>query len=147
MRYLKGILIAAVILLACIAPATAANTDAQVEFEILIDEQSQNLGRAAPIYGEVRQGVTNSYTHIPNGQTLEISLTWNRASENDLDLYITIPNGGTSLIHDDMDGKFDGKISLKTSLTSSTVNRIWGCDVIGARVSGTQPYTLIINSY
>lgn len=148
MKHIIKIFIAAVILLACVGSANAAAVDSQIQFEILTDDQFPEQLRAAPVYGTVSQGETKRHAYTPgNEQTLEISLQWDRSSGNDLDLYIKPPNNPPTRMQDGVDGRLDGKISLKTSLTSETINRPWTFEVTGAQVSGTQSYTLIINSY
>ena len=104
MRFFRTVLIAAVILLACIIPANAAAADSQIQFEILTGDHLSEQFRAAPVYGTVSQGETKRYTYTPgNERTLEISLQWDRSTGNDLDLYVTPPNGGANLIHDEVD--------------------------------------------
>ncbi|MDR0981187.1 MAG: hypothetical protein LBL85_05405 [Methanocalculaceae archaeon] len=149
MKHLKKILITAILLLAFVGPANAAVTDQQVSFEILTEDQIKGPERAPPMNDVIRQGETDYYSYTPvSGSKLEISFTWDGASSgNDLDLYIRPPNNEPSWIQDDIDGRFDGKISLRTSLTADDLNHLWKFDVTGAQVSGTQSYTLTINSY
>ena len=149
MRSLHAIIILLMILSAfCIAQASAVNGDSRVNFEILGPDVLIDVSKAPPVQGSVTQGETDSHIYTPgNEQTLEVSLTWDRSTGNDLDLYVTLPNGEANLIHDEVDGRADGKISIRTSLTMSTINQPWGFDVIGSQVSGTQSYILIINSY
>lgn len=148
MKHLKKIFIAAIILIAFISSANAAAVEQQVSFEILTDDPVTG-SRAAPVNGDVRQGETDCHTYTPvNGQKLEVSLTWDRAaSGNDLDLYVTPPQSTSMLLHDEIDGRNDGKIFIRTSLSSGTLNQAWGFDVTGSQVSGTQSYILTINSY
>ena len=148
MKHLKKIFIAAIILIAFIGSANAAAVEQQVSFEILTDDQVMS-SRAAPVNDDVRQGETDRHTYTPeSGQKLDVSLTWDRASSgNDLDLYMRPPNVNPTKIHDDIDGKNDGKIFFRVSLTANTINQDWRFDVIGAQVSGTQSYTLTLNSY
>ncbi|MCZ0860996.1 hypothetical protein O0S10_07125 [Methanocorpusculum sp. MG] len=149
MKHLIKILIAAIILLAFVGSANAAVADQQVSFEILTAEQITGPSRAPPITDTISQGETNRHTYTPvSGQKLEVSLTWDRTSSgSDLDLYIYPPNSDPIKMQDEIDGRTDGKISLRTSLAAADLNRLWIFDVTGARVSGTQSYTLIINSY
>ncbi|MCZ0859688.1 hypothetical protein O0S10_00425 [Methanocorpusculum sp. MG] len=149
MDHLKKILIAAIILLALAGSTNAAGTDQQVSFEILTQDQITGPSRAPPITDTVSQGETNHHTYTPvTGQKLEVSLTWNRASSgNDLDLRICPPGTDSIVLQDEIDGRTDGNIFIRTSLTTNTLNKPWGFEVIGARVSGTQSYTLTINSY
>ncbi len=148
MRFGKTLLIAAIVLLACIVPAGAAHAEPQMQFEILTTDELTDSSRAPPVYGDVRQGEVDHHIHTPgNDRTLEVSLTWDRTSGNDLDLDVTPPNGRVSRLHDLDDGRTDGKIAFRTALNKNTINRPWGFDVVGAQVSGTQSYTLIINSY
>lgn len=148
MKHLKKIFIAAIILIAFISSANAAAVEQQVSFEILTDDQVTG-SRAAPVNGDVRQGETDCHTYTPvNGQKLEVSLTWDRAaSGNDLDLCICPPGLDPIRLQDEIDGRSDGKISIGISLTPSIINQTWEFDVTGSQVSGTQSYTLIINSY
>ena len=148
MRFGKTLLVTAILLLACIVPAGAAHTEPQMQFEILTTDELTDSSRAPPIYGDVRQGETDSYSYTPgNERTLELSLTWDRTSGNSLDIHIHQPNSNSVILNDGDDGRIDGKISLRTSLTSDMTNRIWMVEVVGALVSGTESYTLIINSY
>lgn len=149
MKHLKKILISVIILLAFAGSANAAGTEVQTEIEILTEDQIKGQERAPPVNDVIRQGETNRHTYTPEiGQKLEVSLIWNRASSgNDLDLCIYPPQTDPIQLHDEIDGKTDGKISLRIPLTSSYLNQLWVFDVAGAQVSGTQSYTLIINSY
>ena len=98
-------------------------------------------------------GISDRVRPIPTpigretNEPLEVSLTWGRTSGNSLDMHIHPPNSNSVILHDGDDGRIDGKISLRTSLTSDMTNRIWMFEVVGARVSGTESYILIINSY
>ena len=149
MKHLIKIFIAALILLTCVGSVNAGVTEQQVSFEILTEDQITGTARAPPVNDEVCQGETNRHTYTPvSGQKLEVSLTWNRASSgNDLDLYIYPPDSNPIRIQGDIDGRFDGKISLRTAIAADDLNRLWRFDVTGAQVSGTQSYTLVINSY
>lgn len=149
MKHLKKIFITAILLLACIRSVNAAGTEVQTEIEILTEDQIKGPERAPPVNDVIRQGETNRHTYTPvSGRKLEVSLTWDRASSgNDLDLCIVPPNSNPAWIQDDIDGRLDGKISLRTALAADDLNRLWIFDVAGAQVSGTQSYTLIINSY
>ncbi|HJK35551.1 MAG TPA: hypothetical protein O0X34_00130 [Methanocorpusculum sp.] len=148
MKHLKKRFTAAIILIAFTGSANAAVVEQQVSFEILTDDQVMSSW-AAPVNGDVRQGETDRHAYTPmNGQHLEVSLTWDRAaSGNDLDLYIYPPDSNSIKIHDNTDGKFDGKISLRTVISTDDLNQLWIFGVTGDQVSGTQSSTLTINSY
>lgn len=149
MKHLKKIFITAILLMACIGSVNADGTEVQTEIEILTEDQINGPKCAPSVNDVIHQGETNRYTYTPeSGQKLEVSLTWNRASfGNDLDLCIYPPKTDPIRLHDEIDEKTDGKISLRIPLTSSYLNQLWVFDVVGAQVSGTQSYTLTINSY
>ena len=117
-------------------------------FEILTDDQVMSSW-ASSVNGDVLQGDTDRYAYTPiNGQQFEVSLTWDRAaSGNYLALYIYPPDSNSIKIHDNTDGKFDGKISLRTVISTDDLNQLWIFGVTGDQVSGTQSSTLTINSY
>ena len=148
MMHGKKIVVVLIILFALVCSVSAAGTGNQVTDEILIQDCNTCPEYAPPAYGDVCQGETDYHTYTPvSGQILEVSLIWNRASSgNDLDLYVTPPRSISIPLQDDIDGKTDGKIFIRISLTPETINQVWGFDVSGAQVSGTQPYTLIINN-
>ena len=149
MMHGKKTVVVLIILFALVCSVSAAGTGNQVTDEILIQDCNTRPEYAPPITDTVSQGETNRHTYTPvSGQVLEVSLTWNRdSSGNDLDLCIVPPNSNHVWIQDDVDGKLDGKISVRTVLVTEDLNRIWIVEISGAQVSGTQPYTLIINSY
>lgn len=148
MKHLKKRFTAAIILIAFTGSANAAVVEQQVSFEILTDDQVMSSW-ASSVNGDVLQGDTDRYAYTPiNGQQFEVSLTWDRAaSGNYLALYIYPPDSNSIKIHDNTDGKFDGKISLRTVISTDDLNQLRIFGVTGDQVSGTQSSTLTINSY
>ncbi|MDV0441661.1 hypothetical protein [Methanorbis furvi] len=150
MRFSISILVSIVVVLAvCILPVAAASCSATT-----IDMKTVELGvisvtKAPPIYGEVRQGEVDPHQYyVPSGhRTLEVSLQWDHTTNNDLSLAMYPPNGNPLVWNDANDGQTDGEISLSTPLPSQMTGKYWSFDVTGLRVSGTQSYTLTINSY
>lgn len=150
MRSLHALIILLMILSAfCIAPAAAVNGDASVNFEILGPDVLNDISRAPPVQGSVTQGETKYHTYyVESGKrTLELQLTWDSGNGNDLDLVIYPPNQASIEVHDSTDSIIDGKISVRSTLQESLTSNNWNFNVPGARVSGTQAYTLIINAY
>ena len=150
MRFDKTLLIAAILLLACIVSVGAAHAEPQMQFEILTTDELTDSSRAPPIYGDVRQDETDTHSYYIDGnkKTFEVSLNWDRGSnDNDLDLQLHLPNGNILEFQDQDDGQYNGKITARMSVTSQFANAYWSCSVDGARVIGIQPYTLTMNSY
>lgn len=150
MRSLTTVLFLLIILSVWCCTVTVAGESMKTDIvlEILASDEMSGITKAPPMEGFVAQGETKYYTYTPtSGNKLEISLRWTKSSGNDLDLYLHPPNTDAILIHDEIDGISDGKISLRTSLSSGDLNQMWQFDVIGANVSGTQSYTLILHSF
>lgn len=148
---LRMILGMSLILLACCAmPAGAANsTDIQTAVEVTTPENPDQTSRAPPVYGSVGQGEVDYHTYyVSSGHTtLEVSLTWDRSTNNDLTLTLYPPHGRSYAWDDSADGKLNGKISVKTPIPSDMTGAYWGIDITGRTVTGTQAYTLTMNSY
>ena len=148
MMHGKKTVVVLIILFALVCSVSATGTGNQVTDEILIQDCNTRPEYAPPAYGDVCQGETDYHIYTPgNEQILEVSLKWDHTSGNDLDLYIKPPESDSIRFHDQDDGKIDGMISINIPLNSAIVNKLWNFNVFGSRVSGTQPYTLIINSY
>jgi len=150
MRSLTAVLFLLMILsVGCIVPVAAGEiVKTGMVFEVLGPDEISGIEKAPPVEETVTQGETDYYTHyVSTSDTkLEISLTWDRSTGNDLDLIIVPPNGSATCIHDQNDGRTDGKIAVRTGLQQGADTR-WRVGVEGAAVTGSQQYTLIINSY
>lgn len=150
MRFLTTVLFLLIVLSAwCVAPVTAGEiVKTDIVFEVLEPEKLSGIEKAPPVGGTVTQGETDYYTHyVSSSDTkLELSLTWDHSAGNDLDLIIVPPHGSATYIQDQHDGRIDGKISVQTGLQPDA-DTCWRVGVAGTTVTGTQQYTLIINSY
>ncbi|MCZ0860149.1 MAG: hypothetical protein O0X93_06785 [Methanocorpusculum sp.] len=150
MRSLIAVLLLLMILsVGCIVPVTAGEiVRTDIVFEVPGTDEMSGITKAPPVEGSVAQGETDYYTHYVSttDTKLELSLTWDRSTGNDLDLIIVPPNGSATYIHDQNDGRTDGKIAVRTGLQQGADTR-WRVGVEGAAVTGNQQYTLIINSY
>lgn len=144
MRRSLSLLAGLVVLLAFCAIPVTADTSAAAGTDVI-----SGITKAPPVYGDVRQGEVDSHRYyVPSGHTtLEVSLQWDDTPTTDLSLTIYPPNGNPLIWNDESDGLTDGEISLSTPLPSQMTGAYWSFDVTGVSVSGTQSYTLVINSY
>ncbi|MDV0443424.1 hypothetical protein [Methanorbis rubei] len=150
MRFFFSVLVSMVVLVAlCIMPVAADSCSATTIDVKTVEQDVISVTKAPPIYGEVRQGEVDPHQYyVPSGHsTLEVSLQWDHTTNNDLSLTMYPPNGNPLAWNDASDGQTNGEISLNTPLPSQMTGKHWNFVVTGARVSGTQSYTLVINSY
>lgn len=134
---------------ACIVPAIAAVPSSTViDLEVLDPEDMIGSGKAAPNYGSVTQGERDTYTHyVDVTDTLfELSLEWDKNTGNILQLIVYPPSGTPIYLKDEDDGSTNGKIAARTSLPGNTVGATWKVIVEGVQITGSQSYTLIVNS-
>lgn len=134
-------------MLICLSASTSAAEVGNLELDFEILSSDNLLSRAAPVYGDVRQGEVDIHTYyVASGSTaLDISLTWDISQGNGLRLIIHPPSGTPISFNDDVDGNTNGKIILTTPLPSSMTGQYWRFDVVGVSVNGVQSYTLKIN--
>lgn len=132
----------------CTVTVAGESMKTDIVLEILTSDEMSGITKAPPMEGFVTQGETTYYTHYVSttDTKLELSLTWDCSTGNDLDLIVVPPTGSAIYIHDQNDGRTDGKISVGTRLQQGTGIQ-WRVGVEGAAVTGNQQYILIINSY
>lgn len=137
----------------CMVPASAATVDAAdtVDDDLIISAlEIPVYGPKGSATGTIVQGQMKTYSYtIQSGDTeMDIQLSWGSTSNN-LALMFTSPSG---VIY----GPYDDYAESPTPNSRFTIHiesagavlpyGTWEFDVIGKSVSGTETFTLIINS-
>ena len=147
-------LLAIVCLIAfCMVPASAATVDAADT----IDDDLVISALEIPVYGSkgsatgtIGQGDRESYSYAvqPGDTEMDIQLSWSSTSNN-LALTFTSPSGVTYGAYDDY---YDSSVpNARFGIHVESAGAVlpygtWIFDVLGKSVSGTETFTLIINS-
>ena len=138
----------------CMVPASAATADAADT----VDDDLVISALDIPVYGPKSsttgtiingQMKTYSYTIQPGDTQMDIQVTWS-STTNNLGLYITSPTGRIYGEYDDYYESTTPNARFGVHLESAGAVLPYGkwlFDVTGKSVSGTETFTLIINSY
>ncbi len=138
----------------CMVPAAAATVDAAdtVDDDLIISTlEIPVYGQKSATTGTIVQGQIKSYSYaIPAGDSeMDIQVTWGSTSNN-LALTFTSPSGVIYGAYDDYSESSTPNARISVHL-ESTIGALpvgtWIFDVRGKSVSGSETFTLIINSY
>ncbi|HJK36565.1 MAG TPA: PPC domain-containing protein [Methanocorpusculum sp.] len=138
----------------CMVPAAAATADAA-------DTADDDLVISAldiPVYGPkgstpgtIVNGQMKTYSYVvqPGETEMDIQVTWGSTSNN-LGLYFTSPTGTIYGEYDDYSESTtpNARISVHVESAGAVLPYgTWLFDVTGKSVSGTETFTLIVNTY
>lgn len=148
-------LLAIVCLIAfCMVPASAATVDAAdtVDDDLVISAlEIPVYGPKGSTPGTIVNGQMKTYSYVvQQGETeMDIQVTWGSTSNN-LALMFTAPDGGIYGPYDDYYESSipNARLSIHVEAATGTLlSGTWLFDVIGKSVSGTETFTLIVNTY
>ena len=138
----------------CMVPAAASTIDAADT----VDDDLSISALEIPVYGPkssttgtIIHGQMNSYSYAvqPGDSEMDIQLSWGSTSNN-LALMFTSPSG---VIYGAYDDYYDSStpnarfgIHIESTV-GAMPHGTWIFDVLGKSVTGTETYTLIINSH
>ena len=138
----------------CMVPASAATVDAAdtVNDDLIISAlEIPVYGSKSSATGLIVSGQIKTYTYVvqPGDSEMDIQVYWG-STANNLGLYFTSPSGVTYGEYDDY-YESSSPNALVSVHIESAVNALphgtWTFDVLGKTVSGSETFTLIINSY
>ena len=138
----------------CMVPAAAATVDAAdtVDDDLVISAlEIPVYGPKSSTTGSIVQGERKTYSYViqPGNTVLDMQVTWGSASNN-LGLYFTSPTG---TIYGEYDDYYDSSTpNAQFGIHVESAGAVlpagkWLFDVVGKSVSGSETFTLIINSY
>ena len=138
----------------CMVPAAASTIDAAdtVDDDLVISAlEIPVYGPKSSATGTIVQGQTKTYSYpIQPGDTqMVIQVTWGSTSNN-LGLYFTSPTGTIYGEYDDYSESTtpNARISVHVESAGAVLPYgTWLFDVTGKSVSGTETFTLIVNTY
>ena len=148
-------LLAIVCLIAfCMVPASAATVDAAdtVDDDLVISAlEIPVYGPKSSATGTIIQGQVKTYSYpIQSGDTeMDIQLSWGSTSNN-LALMFTSPTGRIYGAYDDYyeSSTPNARIGIHVESARAVLPYgTWTFDVLGKSVSGTETFTLIVNTY
>ncbi|MDE2518304.1 MAG: hypothetical protein O0X93_03000 [Methanocorpusculum sp.] len=138
----------------CMAPAAASAGDSEKK----ISDNIMVSPLVLPIYetkssltGAIVSGQTKTYTYVvPSGDTqMDVQLSW-KSSSNSLALSLTSPSGRTYGEYNDNyeSSTPNARIPVHLEASSGTLpSGTWTISVIGKSVSGSESFTLVVNTY
>ena len=137
----------------CMVPAAASTIDAAdtVDDDLIISAlEIPVYGSKGSATGTIGQGDRESYSYAvqPGDTEMDIQLSWSSTSNN-LALTFTSPSGVTYGAYDDY---YDSSVpNARFGIHVESAGAVlpygtWIFDVLGKSVSGTETFTLIINS-
>ena len=138
----------------CMVPASAATIDAAdtVDDDLVISAlEIPVYGPKSSTTGTIIQGQIKTYSfEVASGNTeMDIQLSWG-STANNLALMFTAPDGGTYGPYDDYyeSSTPNARFGIHVESAFGTLySGTWIFDVLSKTVSGTETFTLIINSY
>lgn len=138
----------------CMVPASAATVDAAdtVDDDLIISAlEIPVYGPKGSTPGTIVNGQMKTYSYevLPGESEMDVQVTWGSTSNN-LALMFTSPSGVTYGAYDDYSESSTPNARI-TVHVESTVGALpigtWLFDVLGKSVSGTETFTLTVNTY
>lgn len=138
----------------CMVPAAAATGDAAdtVDDDLVISAlEIPVYGPKGSTPGTIVNGQMKTYSYVvqPGETEMGIQVTWGSTSNN-LGLYFTSPTGRIYGEYDDYSESStpNARISVHVASAGAVLPAgTWLFDVTGKSVSGTETFTLIVNTY
>ncbi|HJK04642.1 MAG TPA: PPC domain-containing protein [Methanocorpusculum sp.] len=138
----------------CMVPAAAATGDAAdtVDDDLVISAlEIPVYGQKGSATGTIVQGQMKTYSFevTPGDTEMDIQLSWGSTSNN-LALMFTSPTGRTYGAYDDYydSATPNARFGIHVESAGAVLpHGTWIFDVLGKSVTGTETFTLIINSY
>ena len=138
----------------CMVPASAATVDAAdtVDDDLVISAlEIPVYGPKGSTPGTIVQGERKTYSYevLPGETEMDIQVSWSSISNN-LGLYFTSPTGR---IYGEYDDYYDASTpNARFGIHVESAGAVlpsgrWIFDVVGKSVSGTETFTLTINTY
>ena len=138
----------------CMVPASAATVDAAdtVDDDLVISAlEIPVYGPKGSTPGTIVQGERKTYSYVvqPGETEMDIQVTWSSTSNN-LGLYFTSPTGTIYGQYDDYaeSSTPNARITVHVESAGAVLPAgTWLYDIVGKSVSGTETFTLIVNTY